>query len=138
MILYQTKVSRLTGSNDRDIHKKVRKLFNQIEKRTKRKPYIRSPYFKKQKVFFDFFWIHLNQKGNTERINRLKYLGCAIDLIANSRNKPSSRVNPNKKHEMLYRFGGTTKEKELFFVQIKEDIKKKKLYFMSVFSTDDQ
>lgn len=137
MIAFQSKVARITGSNDRDIHKKVRRLFNQIEKQTKRKPYLRSPYFKKQKVFFDYFWVHLNQKGNIERISRLKYFECALDLIANSRNKPSSRVNPNKKNEILYRFGGLTKQKELFFVQIKEDKKKKKLYFMSVFSTGD-
>jgi hypothetical protein len=137
MIAFQSKVFRITGSNDRDIHKKVRKLFNQIEKHSKRKPYLRSPYFKKQKVFFDYFWMHLNQKGNTERIARLKYFECALDLIANSRNKPSSRINPNKKNEILYRFGGLSKEKELFFVQIKQDTKKKKLYFMSVFSTDN-
>lgn len=138
MITYQTKVSKIIGSSTSEVFKKARRLFNEIEKRTKRRPYIRSPYFKKQKVFFDFFWFHLNQKSKREKIIRLRYLGCAIDLISNSRNKPSMKINPNKKSERLYRFGGITKDKELFLVQIKEDIKKKKLYFMSVFSTDDQ
>lgn len=138
MIVYQTKTSKIVGSSTGEVFKKARRLFNEIEKRTKRRPYIKSPYFKKQKVFFDYFWFHLNQKSKREKIIRLRYLSPAIDLISNSRNKPSSRINPNKKSEILYRFGGLTKDKELFFVQIKENIKKKKLYFMSVFSTDDQ
>ncbi len=137
MIAYQSKEIKLIGSSTTEIHRKARRIFNDIEKRTKRKPYLRSPYFKKQKVFFDYFWYHLNQKSKREKIVRLRYLNAAIDLILNSRNKPTSKPNPNKRSEILHRFAGTTKDKQLFFVQIKEDIKKKKLYFMSVFSTDD-
>jgi hypothetical protein len=133
MIPYKTKLSKITGSSDTEVFKKARKLFDQIEKRTKRKPYLISPYFKKQKVFFDFFWFHLNQKSKREKVVRLRLLPLAIDLISNSRNKPTSKPNPNKKSEILHRFAGLIGRNEQFYVQIKEDTKKKKLYFMSVF-----
>lgn len=137
MVPYQTKAPKISGSSDREIYKKARRLFGQLEKRTKRKPYIRSPYFKRQKVFLDYFWPHLNRKSNKQRVSRLKYLACAIELISKSRNKPISKVNPNKKSEVLHRFAGLSGDRKLFFVQIKEDTRKKKLYFMSVFSGEE-
>lgn len=42
-------------------------------------------------------------------------------------------INPNKKTEALHRFAGLTKDKELFYVQIKEDLRTDRKYFMSVF-----
>lgn len=104
------------------------------KKQTKRRPYIRSAYFKKEKVFFDFFREHLFQKSPKERMARLRYFEAAIELIRDSRNKPAIRENPNKK-ETLYRFAGLTVEKELFFVQIKQD-KKGNKYFMSCFGAE--
>lgn len=113
--------------------KKAQAIYSQIKHRTKRKPCLRSAYFNKQKIFFDYFWVHIAQKARHQRKSRLKYLPCAIDLIRNSRNKPSSRINPNKKTEFLHRFAWLTKDKELFFVQIKEAIKTDRKYLMSVF-----
>ncbi|MCK5122977.1 MAG: hypothetical protein KAQ87_02420 [Candidatus Pacebacteria bacterium] len=107
--------------------------FNQIKKRTKRKPYLRSDYFNKQKVFFDYFWAHLHQKRSKERFERLQYFEASIDLIRHSRNHPCSKQNPNKKTEILHRFSGLTKDKKQFCVQIKGDKKNDKKYFMSCF-----
>ena len=39
----------------------------------------------------------------------------------------------NKSGEILHRFAGSTKEKELFFVQIKEDKKTGQKYLISIF-----
>ncbi|MBL7053228.1 MAG: hypothetical protein ISS02_01000 [Candidatus Portnoybacteria bacterium] len=39
----------------------------------------------------------------------------------NKKNNPSSKENPNKKTEIFHRFAGITKDKELFYVQIKEE-----------------
>jgi len=68
-----------------------------------------------------------------EKVKRLKYFSAAIEVIKNSRNKPIIKQNPNKKTEILYRFAGLTKEKYFFLVQIKEDKKNDKKYFMSCF-----
>lgn len=100
-------------------------LFDDIKKKTKRRPYVRIAYFKKEKVFFDYFREHLFQKLPKERMRRLKYFKAAIELVRFSRNDPVSKTNINKGKEIVYRFAGLTAEKELFFVQIKEDKRKK-------------
>lgn len=69
-------------------------------------------------------------------MRRLQYLPCAIDLIQQSRQKPSIKENPNNKKEILYRFFGRTKSGEYFCVQIKEQINQTHKYLMSVFPRD--
>ena len=134
MIPYQTKIKKLPGTSYSKVRKEALFLFNQIKKRTKRRPYIRSAYFNKQKIFFDYFWSHLFQKSPKERTKRLKYFEAAIEVIKESRNHPTSEENPHKKSEILHRFVGLTKEKELFYVQIKENKRSGKKYFMSCFA----
>lgn len=120
MVPYQTKSNKLSGSDYKEVYRNAMAFYQPIIKATKRKPYIRSAYFrgggKKQKIFFDFFWQHLSQKSPKERVQRLKYFSATIDLLKNSRNKPAIQENPNKKSEMLYRFFGLTKTKDLFCV----------------------
>jgi len=133
MIFYQTKIKKLPETNYAEVKKHVSFILNQVKKRTKRKSYIRLAYFNKQKIFFDYFWAHLLQKNLRERIRRLKYLPCALDLIRNSRIDPVSIENADNRNEMLHRFIGKTKDKEIFFVQIKENKKNNKKYLMSCF-----
>lgn len=133
MIPYRTRFGKLPGTSYKEVHKKAREIFGGIKHRTKRKPYLRSAYFNKQKVFFDFFWTHLSQKGYPERVRRLKYFKAAVELIRESRNHPTSMQNPSKESEILHRFAGLTKDKELFFVQIKEDKRTQRKQLMSIF-----
>lgn len=111
-------------------------VYRPIKKRTKRKPYIRSAYFKKEKVFLNLFWEHLFRKHEKDRIRRLKYFGGAIELIRYSHNQPASKENPNRRSEMLHRFAGLTKNKELFFIQIKENKKSGQKHLMSIFPAE--
>lgn len=133
IIAFRSKFNKLHGSNYAEVRKNAEIVFKQIKSKTKRNPYIRSAYFNKQKIFFDYFWEHLQQKRPQERYTRLKYFQVAVDVIKNSRNSPITKENPNRKHEILHRFFGETKNKELFYVQVKEDIKSGKKYFMSCF-----
>ncbi len=134
MKTYQTKVGKLPGTEFKEVHKKAFALYQKIAKRTKRRPYIRSSYFKKDKVFLALFWQHLWDKYKwQDRMRRLKFFEAALELIQNSHFEPKSKENPNKNGEMLHRFTGTTKEKDLFFVQIKEDKKTGQKYLISVF-----
>jgi len=109
----------------------TRMFFETIESKTKRRPYVRSAYFEKRKVFFDLFWKHLYQKSFKERSKRLKFIRCAVELVEKSRNDPDSIEE--KRGEIWHRFGGLTKSGELFYVQVKEDKKTRRLDFMSVF-----
>ena len=51
MIPHHTKIGILTGTSYGEVMRHARAVYEPIRKRTKRKPYARSAYFKKQKVF---------------------------------------------------------------------------------------
>lgn len=133
MDIYQTRFSKLPGTSYSEIYKAAFKNFKAIKSTTKRRPYVRSKFFKNEKVFLELFWIHIHDKTYREREIRLKYFLPAIDLIKNTKCVPTIKQNPDNRAELLYRFYGKTPQSELFHVQIKENIKKKQKWFMSVF-----
>ena len=133
MIPFQTKFFPLPGTSYKEVYKTAVEIYSGIEKRTKRKPYLRSAYFHKQKIFFDYFWTHLLQKPFSERVRRLKFFSAAVELIRESRNHPLTVQNPSKETEILHRFAGNSKDKKLFYVQIKENKRTGRKQLMSVF-----
>ena len=129
---YQTKAKMLSGTSYGEVLKKAFILYDEIKKKTKRRPYIRSAYFKKEKIFLDYFREHLFQKSPRERMARLRYFPATCELVKDSKIGPVEKVESFEKKEILYRFSGSTSDKKLFHVQIKED-KKKRKYLMSCF-----
>ncbi|HBB37202.1 MAG: hypothetical protein UX02_C0002G0409 [Candidatus Moranbacteria bacterium GW2011_GWC1_45_18] len=137
MRVYQTKAKKLSGTDFQEVNRKAHEIYTQIKKKSKRRPYVRSAYFRKEKIFLELFWKHLYGKENwRDRMRRLKYFACVIELIQKSRFAPTSKKNPNKSKEMLHRFYGLTADNELFCIQIKEDVKNKQKFLISVFPTD--
>ncbi|MDP3244731.1 MAG: hypothetical protein Q8M83_03695 [bacterium] len=137
MQVYKTKVKKFSGSDFHEVHKKAFSFYVEIKKKSKRRAYLRSAYFSKDKIFLDLFWYHLFEKQNwRDRVRRMKYFGCAVELIKNSRFEPKSKENPNKLNEILHRFYGITADNELFCVQVKEDKKRGQKFLISVFPTD--
>lgn len=137
MQVHKIKAKKFAGTNFHEVHKRAFGLHAGIKKKSKRRTYIRSAYFNKDKIFLDLFWQHLFEKKNwRDRVRRMKYYGCALELIQNSHFKPSSTKDPNKSTEVLHRFYGLTADNELFCVQIKENLKKKQKFLISVFPTD--
>ena len=132
MNVYKTKIKKLGATRYSEVAKQARNLFKSIRGNTKRQPHIKSAFFHGEKIFLNFFWSHLSQKPPAERFKRLQYLSCGIDLITNSRLSPIVTQSPDKP-EMLYRFEGQTADGEIFFVQVKENVKTKRKYLMSVF-----
>lgn len=131
---YQINITKFTGTDFREVHEKARFAYKAITKSTKRRPYIRSAYFKKDKIFLGLFWQHLYEKKSyKDQVRRMKYFLCAIELIRHSTYEPESKENPNKLGEILHRFSGLTKEKDLFFVQIKQDKSTGQKFLISVF-----
>jgi hypothetical protein len=117
-----------------EVRKKAFNIYTKIKSRSKRRPYIRSAYFEKDKIFLSVFWQHLFDKQNwQDRMRRLKYFAAAIELIKNTKFDPKSKDNPNKTNEILHRFTGITKEKEVFYVQIKENKRTGQKYLISIF-----
>lgn len=137
MQIYKTRARKFHGSHFHVVHEQAFGLYTEIKKKSKRRTYIRSAYFVKDKVFLDLYWHHLFEKSNwRDRVRRMQYYGCAIELLQNSRFKPNSTKDPNKPNEMLYRFYGTSADDELFCVQIKENLKKKQMFLISVFPAE--
>lgn len=136
--VYKTSKNKITGSDFHEVHEKAYGLYLQIKRKTKRRTYIRSKYFNKSKIFLDLFWHHLFRKENwRDRVRRMKFFPCAIDLIKNSNFQPISKENPNRRSEILHRFYGITKDGELFCIHIKENKKKDQKFLISVFPIED-
>jgi hypothetical protein len=133
MKVYQSKQKSISGSDYGEVYPLVLAIYKEIRKKSKRKPYIRSAYFKKQKIFLDYFWEHLHHKNSHDRVRRLKLYACALDLIKNCKYEPHLLDNVNRRSVMLYRFYGKTKEGTEFSVQIMADKRSGKKYFISVF-----
>lgn len=134
MSFYFTKIKPFVGSDFKEVHGQALEFYNKIRKRTKRRPYVRSKYFNKEKVFLPLFWNHLFDKQNwRDRARRLRFFACGIDLIEKSIVPPSIQEKRSNTSEILYRFTGQTKEGLLFFVQIKEEKKTKEKWLVSIF-----
>lgn len=130
---YQATAKKISGRSYAEVERSARRLHKQIAARSKRNPYIRSAYFRRDKIFIKLFWQHLNQKPEHDRKRRLKYYICAIELLREGRVEPVSKENPNKAGEILHRFAGLSADNELFYVQVKEVKRTGNKYFMSVF-----
>lgn len=133
MNYYCTQIGLIRGSRYETISKVAVRIYNRTVSNSRRKPYVRSKYFNKKKIFLDLFWMHLYDKNKKERMIRLRYFELALDLIKNSQIAPTLKMNPNKPSELLYRFYGMSLNKQKFVVQIKENIQTGQRWFMSVF-----
>lgn len=137
MRAYKTKTKKLPGTRYADVYKNAFGLYLQIKRKTKRRPYVRSAYFRKEKIFLELFWRHLHEKLNLrDKTRRVKYFPCAIELISNSRFEPVSKENPNRRSEMLHRFAGVTAENDFFYLQIKEDKRTSQKWLISIFPVE--
>ncbi|MDR2524136.1 MAG: hypothetical protein LBC95_01150 [Candidatus Nomurabacteria bacterium] len=134
--VFVVKSAKITGSTYLDIERKARNSYQNIARRTKRTPYVRSTYWRKDKVFLSLFWTHLNQKYRSERKRRLKYFDCGVELLRHSTIEPETRDNPNGSNELVHRFTGQTMGGQVFWVQVKENKRTGAKYLMSIFSKD--
>lgn len=131
---YQTKCKKLAGTDFKEVNKKAFGLYKKIKKQSKRRPYIRSAYFRKTKIFLGAFWQHTyDKKHYIEQFMRLKFFPCGLELIKFTKHEPESKENPNKRSEILHRFKGITSENEFFFVQIKENKSTGEKFLISIF-----
>lgn len=134
MKIFQTKTRKLSGTEFKEVHKKAFDIYKEIKRKSKRRPYVRSAYFKKDKIFIGLFWQHLFEKKHyMDQVRRMRLFPCGVELIRLSHFAPESKENPNKKSEILHRFAGLTSEHELFVVQIKEDKSTGEKFLISVF-----
>lgn len=133
MELYQSKKKIIPGKNYKEVLKISLVIYKTVTARTKRSPYLRSKYFRKQKIFLGLFWSHLYEKYEKDRVRRLRYFECALDLIRYSTFPPTSVENNKNRNEILHRFYGSAKTGEKFIVQIKENKKTNRKDLISIY-----
>lgn len=123
----------LSGSSYDEVVARARKEFNTIRRLTKRQPYVRSKYFRGDKIFMTVFWDHLMQKHRKDRMKRLRYYTAAIDLLRNTTISSDVVFDARNPDIILHRFYGITRDGSPFCVQVKEDKRSSRRDFMSVF-----
>ena len=101
--IYRTKIAKIAGKDFKSVNSRVSEYYKKIKRKSKRRPYLRSAYFKKDKVF--------------------------LEVLATS----FLKENWNRRSEILHRFSGYTLEEDLFHVQIKEDKKTSQKWLVSIF-----
>lgn len=131
--MFRSKYGKLSGGSYDEVAPKARKEFNTVKKLTKRQPYVRSAYFKKDKVFISLFWEHLAQKHRADKMHRLRLYLCALDLLRHNTLSPTTIFSKDNLNILLHRFEGETKDGDEFYVQVKEDKRSGRKDFMSVF-----
>jgi len=130
--IYISQLGQISGTSLKVANRRAHDYIHLLTNKTKRQPYIRSKYFKKDKIFFKYYWKHILQKHGKDRVRRLRLLPAAVDLLMHSQYPP--QVEPYKdKGSVYYRFMGRNTNKELFYVQVKEDIKTGEKNFVSAF-----
>lgn len=130
---YRCRANPIGRSRFVGIIPQARAMFRTLQKQTKRRPYVRSTYFSKDKVFFDFFWQHMEQKLPSDRARRLKYFPCALELMRKARNDPVTYIDPTQPNGILHRFLGKTSDGRLFWVLVREDRRTDKKQLLTIF-----
>ncbi len=131
MGIYHSKYNQVASTSHARVVTLARAEYHAIQKLTpRREVYVRSKYFKGEKVFINQFWEHLKQKRISDAVRRLRLFSPGLDLIRSSLEAP---VLANRGTSNLYRFSGMTKNGIEYFVQIRENTRTNRKDFMSVF-----
>lgn len=130
---YQSKARLLPGTSYDEVQIAARREHKKVIALTKRRPYARSAYFNKSKVFLSPFWDHTMQKTRKVKTQRLKLYAAAIDLVRNSHHDPETIIEANSPSVLLHRFYGITRDGVEFCVQIKQHKRTGRIDLMSVF-----
>src|SRR3989338_9964403 len=133
MQAYPVKSPPLSGTDFHEIRRQSFGLYQEIKRKSKRRPHVRSAFFEKDKIFLEIYWQHLFDQSNwRDRMRRLRFYPCAIELIQHSRFEPTSKENPNNRSEIFHRFTGITRDHVIFHVQIKEDKNTDQKFLISI------
>lgn len=137
--IFQAKTKGVPGTNYAEVYKKSFSVYQEICRRTKRRPYVRSAYFNKEKIFLGLFWGHLHSKLNyRDKTRRVKLFPCAIELIERGQCHPIlTKQSLEQPNTILYRFVGKTPDGKLFFVQIKKDMHSNQKWLISAFPCEN-
>lgn len=139
MKIYQSKYGQLPGTTLDRAFRAAHKYHDTIKNRNpRRRPYVRSRYFKKDKIFLTLFWGHLVEKNRKEQLRRVRLYKAAIDLVRNTVQNPITIQDSTQADIMLHRFYGVTRDGVNFCVQVKQNQRSGRKDLMSAFPVGDK
>lgn len=134
MRVYRSKYGQIPTTSHAYVMRIARYEYHKIQKRTpRRQAYVKSQYFKRDKIFINQFWEHLKQKRLGDQVRRAKLFVCAVDLMRHSTYDPDTIYKYEDMNIGLHRFYGQSKDGLSFCVQIRENKRNNRKDFMSVF-----
>lgn len=134
MKVYKSRYGQIPSSSHAPVMKAARLEYHKIQKRTpRRQAYVKSQYFKKDKIFINQYWEYLKQKRIGDQVRRTRLYVCAIDLIRHTTCAPDTIYNYENMNVEMHRFYGQTKDGLDFCVQIRGNKRTGRKDFMSVF-----
>lgn len=111
MKIYQSKYGQLPGTSYQEVIKAAHYHHEKLQKRNpRRRVYVRSKYFKQDKVFLTLFWPHLLQKRKGDQMRRAKLYLCALDLLRNYNDMSGAIIERGHPESVLLRFKGRTRD----------------------------
>lgn len=131
MNYFKIKTRPISGSNLKEVTKNMMRDFHDIEKRSKRRAFVRCKVLNNDKVFIGEYISHQSQKMRIDKLRRLKLFPCAISLIETTTYKSTKKIL--KSGEVLYRLYGMAGNGQKFIVQISENPKSGNKRLMSAF-----
>lgn len=129
MGVYHTKCEALSGTSWKETHAAAKDAHKSYIGSARRRAYIRSPLFQRDKVFIDTYWRTLGTRNFRDRQRRLSFLPCGLELIKHAHFSKQEVVESKRRY---YHFDGVTPAGKSFSVHIKEDGAGRR-YLMSVF-----
>lgn len=134
MKIYQSKYNQLPGTTLKRVLHAAHRHHDLVKSRNpRRRPYVRSKYFKGDKVFITLYWSHLTQKNRKEQQRRARLYRVALDLIRNTTQDPLTIIDVTKADILLHRFYGITANGVPFCVQIKQNHQSSRKDLISAF-----
>lgn len=131
--LFSCKTQPLKGHRFVEIMPQARQAFRALQRKTKRRPHVRSAYFNKDKIFFDFFWHHMQRKSVVDRARRLKYFPCALEVLRQSRQDPGTFVDKYQPNVIKHEFQGKAPDGMTFSIIVQQDRKKGEKQLLSIY-----
>ena len=139
MRVYQSKYNQLPGTSYQEIINAAHYHHQKLQKRNpRRRVYVRSRYFNRDKVFLTLFWPHLLQKRRGDQMRRAKLYLCALDLLRNYNYLNGAVIENGHPEATLLRFMGRTKDGVLYVVQVKVYIRSNRKDLISVYPVENK
>jgi hypothetical protein len=129
---FQSKYNEMAGTSYCELINKAHAIVNALNPNHRRKENVHCGYYSGEKIFFEYFWQHQSNKPPADKMRRIRFFQCAVDLLQNTTYAPNIEPSGKNSSELWLSFYGKTKSGVKFVVHLKSNQRGNK-YLMSIF-----